>query len=200
MTLSPTRAGISSIAGAALLSFALIGSTAAQVATLAEPDPNAQETAAPVSEDLDGQEAILDWAQCMRDNDIDMDDPRFGIDGGRLGFGPGGADAEFDPLSPEFQAAMETCGNVLEALRPEADPEEVAERAEQQLVIAECMRGLGWDLPDPAAGGGFGAQIRYIQEAGIDPQDPAFQADITACQAESGLELGPPGAGGGVAG
>ena len=200
MTLSLTRAGISSLAGAALLSVALVGSAAAQVATLAEPDPDAEETAAPVSEDLDGQEALLEWAQCMRDNGIDMDDPQFGADGGRLGFGPGGADVSFDPSSTEFLAAMDAGGNVLEALRPETDPEEEAERAEQQLVIAECMRELGWDFRDPASGGGFGAQIRFIQEAGIDPQDPTFQTDITACQAESGLELGPPGAGGGVAG
>ena len=92
---------------------------------------------------------------------------------------------------------------IIDAIRSRALPAEivvvVSNRAEQQLVIAECMRGLGWDLPDPAAGGGFGAQIRFIQEAGIDPRDPAFQTDITACQAKSGLELGPPGAGGGAA-
>jgi len=200
MTLSLTRVGISSLAGAALLSLALIGSTAAQVATLSEPGPDAQETAAPASEDLDGEEAMLEWAQCMRDNGIDMDDPQFGADGGRFGFGPGGAAADFDPLSTEFQTAMEACGNVLEALRPESDPEEEAERAEQQLAIAGCMRKLGWDFPDPASGGGFGAQIRFIQEAGIDPQDPTFQTDISACQAESGLDFGPPGTRGGVAG
>ena len=200
MTLSLTRVGISSMAAAALLSLALIGSTAAQVATLSEPAPDAHETAAPASEELDGEEAMLEWAQCMRDNGIDMDDPQFGADSGRFGFGPGGADADFDPLSTGFQSAMDACGNVLEAMRPESDPEEEAERAEQQLVIAGCMRELGWDFPDPASGGGFGAQIRFIQEAGIDPQDPDFQTDISACQAESGLDFGPPGTGGGVAG
>ena len=35
---------------------------------------------------------------------------------------------------------------------------------------------------------------------GIDFQDPDFQTDISACQAESGLDFGPPGTGGGVAG
>ena len=54
MTLSPSRVGISSIAGAALLSLALVGSTAAQVATLSEPDTDAEQTAAPLAGELDG--------------------------------------------------------------------------------------------------------------------------------------------------
>ncbi len=195
------RLGLASTVGAALLSFTLIGSAAAQVATLAEPDAEAEASAAPVTADLGGEEAMLEWAQCMRDNGIDMDDPQFSAGGGRLGFGPGagGGELAFDPQSGEFQDAMEACGNVLEALRPEVDAEEQAERAEQQLVIAGCMRDLGWDFPDPASGGGFGAQIRFTQEAGIDPQDPGFQTDITTCQSESGLDFGPPGAEGGVA-
>ena len=200
MMLSIPRLGLAAYAGAALLSLALVGSAAAQVATLGDPNEE-EDTTAVVAEDLDGEEAMLDWAQCMRDNGIDMDDPQFGVSGGRFGFGPGGTGGEmaFDPQSSEFQAAMEACGNVLEALRPESDAAAEAERAEQQLILAECMRQLGWDFPDPASGGGFGAQLRFIQDAGIDQQDPAFQQDVTTCQSESGLGFGPPGSEGGVA-
>ena len=195
------RPALSAMPVAEALTLALTATATAQVASLVSPDETAVPEEAVDSVLIeDREEAMLAYAQCMRDHGIEMDDPQFGADSGRFGFGPGGADADFDPLSTEFQSAMDACGNVLEAMRPESDPEEEAERAEQQLVIAGCMRELGWDFPDPASGGGFGAQIRFIQEAGIDPQDPDFQTDISACQAESGLDFGPPGTGGGVAG
>ena len=197
--LSLPRAGLGSLAGAIALSLALVSGAAAQVATLSEPAEEAAASAVPSLVDADAEDALLDWAQCMRDNGVEMDDPRLGAEGGRFGIGAGGGEPAFDPMSSDFQTAMESCGNVLEAMRPDVDAAEEAERAEQQLVIAACMRDLGWDFPDPATGGGFGAQIRFLDEAGIDPQDPGFQTDITSCQAEAGFELGPPGSDGGVA-
>ena len=53
------------------------------------------------------QEAMLAFAQCMRDHGIDMPDPQFNEDGGAtLQGGPGGA---IDPDDPDFQAAEEAC-------------------------------------------------------------------------------------------
>ncbi len=199
MTRSLGRTGLGSLAAASALSLALVTSAAAQVATLSDPADEPEASAVPVSLDIDAEEAMLDWAQCMRDNGIEIDDPQFGAEGGRLGFGAGGGEPAFDLRSSDFQAAMDSCGNVLEAMRPDLDAAEQAERAEQQLAIAGCMRDLGWDFPDPATGGGFGAQIRFLEEAGIDPQDPSFQTDITSCQAEAGFDFGRPGSAGGVA-
>jgi hypothetical protein len=59
------------------------------------------------------KDAMLGFAQCMRDHGIDMPDPTF--EGGgmvRIGGGPGsegGQGPEFDPNSEEFQAASEAC-------------------------------------------------------------------------------------------
>ena len=197
MTLPHPRAITSSLIAAALLSLVLVGSASAQVATLAEPDEDPEASAPPLAEELDGEEALLEFASCMRDNGIEMDDPRLGAGGGRFGPGPGpgdDADLAFDPRSSEFQAAMEICSGWLEALRPEVDAAQQAELAEQQLVLAECMRDLGWDFPDPAGGGGFGARVGFLEDGEIDPRDPRFQEDITTCQSESGLGFGPPGA------
>lgn len=200
MPLPLPRTSLGALAGAALLSLALVSGAAAQVASLAEPDA-VDETPAPATEELDGQEALLEFAGCMRDNGIEMDDPQFGSGGGRFGFGAPGADGALDLGSTEFQTAMDTCSSYLEALAPDVDAVEQAERAEQQLSIAGCMRDLGYDFPDPTtAGGGFGGQLRFLEEAGIDPLDPTFQTDITTCQAESGFEFGPPGGNGGVSG
>jgi hypothetical protein len=59
------------------------------------------------------KDAMLGFAQCMRDHGIDMPDPEF-ENGGmvRIGGGPGSNGGEgpaFDPTSDEFQAAAEEC-------------------------------------------------------------------------------------------
>jgi hypothetical protein len=59
------------------------------------------------------KDAMLGFAQCMRDHGIDMPDPEF-ENGGmvRIGGGPasnGGEGPAFDPRSDEFQAASEAC-------------------------------------------------------------------------------------------
>lgn len=54
---------------------------------------------------------LREFTQCMRDNGIDMPDPD--PDGGA--FRVGGEDG-VDPSSPEFEAAMEACEDVLAGL------------------------------------------------------------------------------------
>lgn len=154
------------------------------VATLRTPDPEADPTPAAAAEELDGQDSILAFAACMRDNGIDFPDPQFG-GGGRLfrGGGPGGASAGFDVQSPLFQAALDACGTFLEALRPELDPEQQAERQERQLALAECMRANDIDFPDPNPNGGFGFRRGG---GGPDVLDPAFQEAFSTCQEEIG--------------
>ena len=191
MTLSIARVAIGSLATALLLSLSLFATTVAQVATLAEPDAEPEATPVAAAEDLEGEEALLEFAACMRDSGIDMDDPQFGVSGGRFGFGPGGEDVPaFDLQSSEFQNAMETCGSFLESMRPDLDPEEEAERAEERLEMAQCMRDRGWDFPDPDPGSGFGPRML---EGGLDFGDPALREDITACQSDLGIEVGGPG-------
>jgi hypothetical protein len=193
MTLSIPRLGVVSMASAALFSISLYSGAVAQVATLGDPDTDAEPTPAPVAEELEGQEAILEWAACMRENDIEMADPQFGVADGRFGgLRPGDEGMAFDPQSTEFQTAMEACGAYLEAMRPELDAEEAAERAEDQLEMARCMRDLGWDFPDPEPGSGFGPRM---MDSGLDFGDPAFQEDIITCQTDLGIE-GPGGPGG----
>jgi hypothetical protein len=67
------------------------------------------------------RDAMLAFAQCMRDNGIDMPDPVF-ESGGRVMIGAPGDDGEgprFDPRSEEFQAAEEACSDLLGEMRPD---------------------------------------------------------------------------------
>jgi hypothetical protein len=168
---------------------AVLGATAAaQVATLATPGPDAEASDAP-TEQLDGEEAILEFVACLRENGIDVPDPQFGAGGTRFGADPEVL-ARIDFMSSEFLDAMESCQHLLEALQPEIDPEEQAEQNEQLLVFAQCMRGEGIDFPDPDPIRGFtvGAMRGEDGELAIDFFSSDFQAASTACSEEVGLQ------------
>lgn len=202
MNLSP-RSALSATPIAVALTLAVTVGAAAQVASLASPDESPDpETAEAVSEFEDQTEAMLAYAQCLRDNGIDVDDPEPGSGGPRaiLGGGPGSDDAGIDRRSEEFIAANEACSAILEASRPEVDPEVQQERLEEQLALAQCIREQGFEeYPDPAIGSdGRLQRVRgqEMSEIGIDRRSPEFQAAFVACRDSLGMEGGP-GLGGG---
>jgi hypothetical protein len=59
------------------------------------------------------QEQLRQFAQCMRDNGVDMQDP----DPNSGGFGMGDGGAQFDQNDPTFKKAMEACQDKLTFLR-----------------------------------------------------------------------------------
>ena len=186
------------------LTFVMAVGAVAQVATLVSPEETAEPDAVEeVLEFEDPNEAILAYAQCLRDNGIDVDDPQAGSTGARaiLGGGPGGQDGGIDRRSEEFITANEACGYILEASRPEIDPAAEQERLEEQLALAQCIRDQGFEeYPDPAIGpDGRLERVRGqgMAEMGIDRRSPEFQEAISTCRDEMGLEGGP-GLGGGI--
>jgi hypothetical protein len=165
----------------------LTSATAAQVATLSTPGPDSAASEAPTKE-LDGQEAILAFVACLRDNGIDLPDPQFGA------AGPFGGDpdalANVDFMSGEFLDAMEACQGFLDSLQPDLDPEQQAEQNEQLLRFAECMRREGIDFPDPDPIRGLTIGSLRGEDGGmaIDPFSPEFQAASGVCSAEVDLQ------------
>ncbi|MEA2026393.1 MAG: hypothetical protein U9O18_06855 [Chloroflexota bacterium] len=168
---------------------AATSSVAAQVATLRTPDPDAEASAAP-AEEIDGQEAILQFTACLRDNGVDLPDPQFGAEGGFFG-GDGGEFGGIDFMSRDFLAAMQACQHLLEALRPEIDPEQQAEQTEEMLAFAECMRAEGIDFPDPDPIRGLTLGSMRGEDGGLafDPFSPEFQEASTVCVAKIGMEV-----------
>lgn len=141
------------------------------------------------------EDAMLEYVQCMRDHGIDMPDPEFGDGTVTMnGPGPGEADPE------EMEAADEACQPILEEAMPDMpdlSPEELAERQDQVLAMAQCMRDRGYDFPDPevnedggiAIGGGDPGEGGQLP----GPGDEQFEQDMEECNEESGL--GNPGEG-----
>jgi hypothetical protein len=139
------------------------------------------------------EDAMLEFAECMRDQGMDFPDPQ--SDGGGLVIMGGGAGAGEGPPSEvdmeEFEAADEACRHILEAVEgemPRPDPEQEAEMRDAALAFSECMREHGVDFPDPQfdENGGMSMQIGDPEERGIDPSDPDFQEAQEECGQEGG--------------
>lgn len=163
-----------------------------------------QEAGEPPDE-IDMQEAALEFARCMREHGVDMPDPQFEGDGGVLiqAGGPG------DAIDPEqMEAAQEACEPIMEEVRGQfepPDPEQLEQMKQAALEFAQCMREHGVDMPDPQ----FGEDGRVTQvigggrlgESGDGPapiDSERFEAASEACGGPGGgfaVSVGGPGGG-----
>ncbi len=83
-----------------------------------------------------------------------------------------------------MRTAEKACAKYQEAIKPpELSDEEQAEFKQAALENARCMRENGVEkFPDPTFDENGGAQIRMGKGMGIDPEDPAFQKAMKACE------------------
>ncbi len=142
--------------------------------------------------DLDGEAQMLAFAQCMRDQGVDMEDPTVDADG-NLGFGAFrglGQDAEQTGPPEGFREAIDQCRPMLDGLELGFGQGDQTELQDTLLEYAQCMRDNGYAMDDPdlsnfgpgagndggersPGGGPFG---------GVDFDDPAFQTAQSACE------------------
>jgi hypothetical protein len=137
--------------------------------------------------DSAAQDATLEYAQCMRDHGIeDFPDPEVGENGEYQLSTPEAGDSE------EFQAADDECKPILDEAQSQGhqlSPEEQAERQDQALAMAKCMRERGWDMPDPEIDEGGGIAIQNPDGIGGpgNARFEQFQDDMTDCQDDAGI-------------
>lgn len=146
-------------------------------------------------EEVDPEDAFVEFARCMREHGVDMPDPQPG-GGGVVRVGPGPGEG-LDPASEEFREADEACRPILEEAMgemPEPSPEEQAEMRDRMLAFARCMREHGVDMPDPTFGEDGSAMVELgpADEVRGPEDDPDFAEAQEAC----GDLLGGPGEGG----
>jgi hypothetical protein len=151
------------------------------------PDAAGASSASPASddeEDLDRDDAMLKFAQCMREQGVDMPDPTPG----------GGIRVNGEGLSEEqMEAAQSACQKWMDMAEPEDGGRELTEEEKQMFLdMASCMRERGYNFPDPTFDGGRVTQKVEKGEGDLPgPDDPGFEKDREECSAEVGLE--PPG-------
>lgn len=126
------------------------------------------------------EEQALAFADCMRSEGIDFPDPVVNADGSVEFFG-GDRGADGFAQDAGFQAAVETCGSLIEGASFLPDEGDFTELEDSFLEVAECFRANGIDVPDPQFGeGGAGGGGPF--GADFDPDDPATAAAVEACQ------------------
>jgi len=157
------------------------------------PDADGASSEAPTDDeeaDLDPEDAMLRFAQCMREHGVDMPDPEPG----------GGVRINGEGMSPDqMEAAEAACQKWMDLAMPEdGGGRELTEEEKQSFLdMAACMREHGYNFPDPTFEGGGVIQKMEKGEGDVPgPEDPAFEQDRKECEAEAGLEP-PDDAGGG---
>lgn len=134
------------------------------------------------SASADREEALRQFAQCMRDHGVQMNDPDpngggFGFGGGGGGGQRGGGGFRQDLNNPNFQKAIEACRSKLP--NGGAPPSLSPEQLDALRAFTQCMRDNGVDVPDPdpnSPGLGFARGGR------IDMNNPNFRKAFDACR------------------
>lgn len=142
------------------------------------------------------EEAALAFAQCLRDEGLDVDDPTVDSSGNiRPPRMRDILEATAGLTPDEIETAREACMPLLDDFTFGFENVDQTERADRLLEFASCMRDNGYNLPDPdltkmsgGGGGPFGGTI--------DLTDPAFQKAAEACDGIFGGFNGQPGSGG----
>jgi hypothetical protein len=150
------------------------------------------------------RDAMLDFSKCMRQHGVDMPDPTFtdgagGDTGGAVMMGGPGKD--MDPNSATFKSAQTACQPIMDAAQKNftpPSPEEQAKMRDQAVKFAQCMRGKGFDVPDPTFDDSGGMKIESRQAPSgssggpssdgpaAGGPDPAFQHGVEECSKETG--------------
>ncbi|MGW0805727.1 hypothetical protein [Nonomuraea sp. NPDC002799] len=158
---------------AAVLLLAGCGSDAGGGPDVASVSGTGAPTAAGAQPSGDPHEKALKFAQCMRENGIDMEDPEPGK--GVL-------------LKLDKNGSKETMDKAQEACKQYAPSGKLAgggdpKMAENLRKVAQCMRDNGVEgYPDPEGGG-----VRITAEIGEDPDFKAAQEKCQKEMAEAGM-------------
>jgi hypothetical protein len=168
---------------AALFAVAALGLAACGGGEEEAPASSSSSSSSSSSEDEQRREAGVKFAQCMREQGVDIPDP--GTDGGqRIQIGPdSGISRE------EFERASKECDEYRRQMMPNLTEEEQEEFRQRALEWARCMRENGIDVPDPQVGEGGGIRIMGGPDR-MDPEDPEYQAAQEEC-GEPGLRRRP---------
>ncbi len=172
------------LAAIALLAAACTGAGASGPATLDADgvasidgaDADSSDADAPAEVDTEAQ--LLAFAQCVRDQGFEIDDPTVNPDGSVQP--PRASNDNGEPGPPEgFPEARDACSDHLDGitLGRAGDGDQTA-REDLFLEFAQCLRENGYDVPDPdfSVEGGRG----FLQE--VDQNDPAFVAASEQCR------------------
>lgn len=138
--------------------------------------------------DVDFEEAMLNFTQCLRDEGLDIEDPEIDADGG-FNFRTLAQGAE-DIDRETLRAGFEACQSELEGMTLRGGGIDRTAIQDTLIEYAACMRDNGYDMEDPDLsnfGPGTGEGEGQPGQGGgpfgdIDQEDPDFIAANETCQ------------------
>lgn len=137
------------------------------VASVTGDSPSSGDASGATMSEDERHEAALEFAECMRKNGVDMEDPEPG-EGLRIQVRGGNRE--------EMDAAMDACRDLM----PPPPPGAENDMKDRMLAMAECMREHGVEaFPDPEPGEG----LRIGPEVA---EDPDFESAQEACRNTEG--------------
>lgn len=132
--------------------------------------------------EIEAEEAVLEFAECMRGNGFpEFPDPQIDSDG-QVTFDPQDFEG-IDPQSEEVRAAFDICREFIEgvALAPGGFSLQDTELQDRLLELAQCLREEGLDVDDPNFATFDPTQPGSLFGDSFDPLDPDAQAAIQTC-------------------
>ncbi len=127
-----------------------------------------------------GEEFVLAFTACLRDEGLDVDDPAIDAEGNLVPPTPHAIAAETLDIAA-VHSAFDVCQGLLEGVTFGLSTEDLSGREDELLAFAVCMRENGYAMPDPdfsdnghTGAGPFGDVI--------DTDDPAFQTAAQSCE------------------
>ena len=141
------------------------------------------------SEELSWVDSELLLAQCIRDNNYELEDPKK----------PGDLRRILTPIfiemnqeeQQELYLIIEICADEYDIpldAREEATPEQQAQLLDAELEIAQCIREKGLDVPDPTNENGLRDTLpQYVLTGVISAKD--LRVMVRECITENGWEV-----------
>ena len=173
------------------------GSASADVATLQDDVASlgGEASRAGDAAEVDEEAALLAFAQCLREEGLDVEDPVVDEEGNIQPPRPVQGGQAIDREA--FQAAREACEEFLDGVTLGFGDVDQTELEDQLLEFSTCLRDQGLEVDDPNLSGGPGAGRGLFGD--LDPDDPVVQAALEACEEflpGGGFRGGGPGQGG----
>ncbi|MFI6484947.1 hypothetical protein ACIBH1_44020 [Nonomuraea sp. NPDC050663] len=137
------------------MSVAACGGAPADTGVASAGGGTAQPSSSP-SATVDSDAAALKFAQCMRENGVQMEDPK----NGRIMMKGGPGDRE------KMEKAQKACQHHMEGAVGDRGQGIPAEERDRMLKFAQCMREHGIPMKDPSADG----RIEINVPRGTDPK------------------------------
>jgi hypothetical protein len=128
---------------------------------------------------IPGEESVLAFAACLRDEGLDIDDPAVDPEGNLIPPSPHAIAGETLDMAA-VHSAFDVCQGFLDNVAFGLSTEDLTGREDELLAFAVCMRDNGYDMPDPDFSDNGHSGAGPFGDA-IDTDDPAFQTAAQSC-------------------